>query len=222
MRMSGPEKNEAVPAEPAVIIPKKRRWPWLVLVFLLAAAGVIWHFRLYEPYLPEPAEETAEPVPETILFEAYPTPVQEYGTAFRPVQVVRAHDGELSVQKEPDMTRIGEQTAASLVRKKRDDGSDPLADLIGVRVLILDDLGQKATGTAWLTDILFRIIDKRYQARRTMIVTSNVPLPELDFDDRIVDRLNAMTLTVRLPEYCIRAREANTRKKAVLEKFGIR
>ena len=123
MRMSGPEKNEAVPAEPAVIMPKKRRWPWLVLVFLLAAAGVIWHFRLYEPYLPEPAEETAEPVPETILFEAYPTPVQEYGTAFRPVQVVRAHDGELSVQKEPDMTRIGEQTAEFLVRKKRDDGS---------------------------------------------------------------------------------------------------
>ena len=121
--MSGPGKNEAVPAEPAVIMPKKKRWPWLVLVFLLAAAGVVWYYRLYEPYLPKPAEETAEPVPETVLFEAYPTPVQEYGTEFRPVQVVRAHDGELTVQKAPDMFRIGEQTAEFLVREKRDDGS---------------------------------------------------------------------------------------------------
>ena len=95
----------------------------MVLVFLLAAAGIIWHYRLYEPYLPKPAEETPEPVPETILFEAYPTPVQEYGTEFRPVQVVRIHDGDLSVQKAPDMTRTGAQTAEFLVRKKRDDGS---------------------------------------------------------------------------------------------------
>ena len=67
----------------------------------------------------------------------------------------------------------------------------------------------------------FRIIDKRYQKRGAMIVTSNVPLPELYFDDRLVDRLNAMTVTVKIPEYCVRAREANTRKRAILQKLGI-
>ena len=107
------------------------------------------------------------------------------------------------------------------IAKQNDNGRDPLLDLINCRVLILDDLGQKLTGRDWLTDVLFRIIDKRYQAHRIMIVTSNVPLAELDFDDRVVDRLNAMTIQIKLPEFCVRAREANTRKIEMLKKYGI-
>ncbi len=106
-------------------------------------------------------------------------------------------------------------------RQKRDDGGDPLEDLISCRVLILDDLGQKLTGRDWLADVLFRIIDKRYRANRTVIVTSNVPVAELDLDDRIVDRLYRMTFTVKLPEICIRAREANTRRREIMDKLGI-
>ena len=106
-------------------------------------------------------------------------------------------------------------------RQKRDDGGDPLEDLISCRVLILDDLGQKLTGRDWLADVLFRIIDKRYRAKRTVVVTSNDPVTELDLDDRIVDRLYRMTFTVRLPETCIRAREANTRRREIMAKLGI-
>lgn len=106
-------------------------------------------------------------------------------------------------------------------KQKREDGTDAIDDLISCRVLILDDLGQKATGRDWLSDILFRIIDKRYQKGRIVIVTSNVELKELDFDDRIVDRLNAMTVLVKIPEYSVRAREANARKEAILQKLGI-
>ena len=106
-------------------------------------------------------------------------------------------------------------------KQKPEDGSDPLDELVSCRLLILDDLGQKLTGRDWLTDVLYRVIDKRYQLGKVMIVTSNVMLPELDFDDRIVDRLNSMTVTIKLPEYCVRAREANTRKKAILQKLGI-
>lgn len=107
------------------------------------------------------------------------------------------------------------------IAKQNDNGRDPLLDLINCRVLILDDLGQKLTGRDWLTDVLFRIIDKRYSAHRIMIVTSNVPLAELDFDDRLVDRLNAMTIQIKLPEFCVRARAANTRKIEMLKKYGI-
>jgi len=106
-------------------------------------------------------------------------------------------------------------------RQKRDDGGDPLEDLISCRVLILDDLGQKLTGRDWLADVLFRIIDKRYRTKRTVVVTSNDPVTELDLDDRIVDRLYRMTFTVRLPETCIRAREANTRRREIMAKLGI-
>lgn len=106
-------------------------------------------------------------------------------------------------------------------REKRDDGGDPLEDLISCRVLILDDLGQKNTGRDWLADVLFRIIDKRYRAKRTVIVTSNVPIRELDLDDRIVDRLYRMTFTVELPEKCIRAREANARRREIMQRLGL-
>ncbi len=103
--------------------------------------------------------------------------------------------------------------------KKYEDGRDPLADLISCRVLILDDLGQKATGRDWLSDVLYKIIDKRCTRKRITIITSNVVLKELDFDDRIVDRLNKMTVSVKIPEVCIRAREANQRKKEILNRL---
>ena len=106
-------------------------------------------------------------------------------------------------------------------RQKRDDGADPLEDLITCRLLILDDLGQKNTGRDWLADVLFRIVDKRYRNKRTIIVTSNVPVMELDLDDRIVDRLYRMTAPVKLPEVCIRAREANTQRRELFKRLGI-
>jgi len=129
--------------------------------------------------------------------------------------------GELISRYETSIRFVSASNLIDISKQKRDDGGDPLDDLISCRVLILDDLGQQRTGRDWLTDILFRIIDKRYQAKKTVIVTSNVALAELDFDDRVVDRLHAMTVTVKIPEVCVRAREANTRKRAILEELGI-
>ncbi len=129
--------------------------------------------------------------------------------------------GELINRYEVGMHFVSASDLIEISKQRRDDGGDPLDELIGCRVLILDDLGQKLTGRDWLTDILFRIIDKRYQAKKTVIVTSNVALAELDLDDRIVDRLNFMTITVKIPEVCIRARDANTRKMEVLQRLGI-
>ena len=128
---------------------------------------------------------------------------------------------ELINRYETSIRFVNASDLLEISKEKRDNGGDPLDDLISARVLILDDLGQKLTGRDWLTDVLFRIIDKRYQQKRTMIVTSNVDLKELNFDDRVVDRLYAMTVLVKIPEYCVRAREANTRKRSILQKFGI-
>lgn len=129
--------------------------------------------------------------------------------------------GELINRYEASVRFVSASNLIEISKQKRDDGGDPLDGLISCRVLIIDDLGQQRTGRDWLTDILFRIIDARYQAKKIVIVTSNVALAELDFDDRVVDRLNAMTFTVKIPEVCIRARDANTRKRAILQKLGI-
>ena len=108
-----------------------------------------------------------------------------------------------------------------ICESKHDDNQDPLDDIINCRVLILDDLGQKRTGRDWMADVLFKIIDARYRMQEKTIITSNVPLPDLDLDERIIDRLNRMTITIKLPEYCVRAREANTLKQDFLRTIGI-
>ena len=129
--------------------------------------------------------------------------------------------GELINRYDVSTVFVNASDLLDISQRKTDDGADPLERLISCRVLILDDLGQKMTGRDWLTDVLFKIIDKRYQARRLLIVTSNYPLKELDFDDRIIDRLYAMSCPVNLPEYRVRSQEANSRRKAFLQRLGI-
>ena len=129
--------------------------------------------------------------------------------------------GELIKRYEASVRFVNASDLLEISKEKHSDAPDPLASLTDCRVLILDDLGQKLTGRDWLTDVLFRIIDKRYQSGKTTVITSNVPLRDLDFDDRIADRLNAMTITVRIPEVCVRAKQANTRKEEILKRLGV-
>lgn len=124
--MSNIDKNDVI--QPAVIVPKKKkRWPWLVLLFLLAAAaGAVWYFRLYEQFLPQLAKETAEPA--EIQFETRLTPVHEYGAVFDPDQVVVTHNGELTVKSAPDMMKTGWQKAVFTVTLKPADGETMTQD----------------------------------------------------------------------------------------------
>ncbi len=129
--------------------------------------------------------------------------------------------GELIKRYEASVRFVNASDLLDMSREKHDDIPDALAGLISCRVLIIDDLGQKLTGRDWLTDVLFRIIDKRYQLKKTTIITSNAPLRDLDFDDRIADRLNAMTITVKIPEVCVRAKDASIRKTEILKRLGV-
>lgn len=109
---------------------------------------------------------------------------------------------------------------------KQSDGSgnystDPIALLCNCKLLVIDDLGQKNCGLEWMNDVLFRIIDSRYQQKLVTIYTSNVRVGNLELDDRIVDRINGTTLQVSLPEFCVRTKEANEKKKSFLEELGI-
>lgn len=129
--------------------------------------------------------------------------------------------GELVNRYEASIVFVNASDLLDIVQRKRESAEDPIDKMISCRVLILDDLGQKQTGREFMSDVLFRIIDKRYQKKQIMIVTSNYPLRELDFDDRIIDRLYAMSCAVSLPEYRVRSQEANNRRRAILQKLGI-
>lgn len=109
---------------------------------------------------------------------------------------------------------------------KQSDGSgnyerDPISLLCNCKLLVIDDLGQKNCGTDWMNDVLFQIVDARYQNKLVTIYTSNVKVSKLELDDRIVDRINSRTFQMSLPEYCVRAKEANTKKLEFLKRMGI-
>lgn len=74
-------------------------------------------------------------------------------------------------------------------------------------VLILDDVGVERP-TAWVGEIIYRLLDARLAEARPTIFTSNVPVEELKYDERITDRIRRMAFTIELPEVGVRARLA--------------
>lgn len=98
---------------------------------------------------------------------------------------------------------------------------DPIGLLCDCKLLVIDDIGQKNTGDKWLQDILFRILDKRMNNRAVTIITSNIRLAQLEFDDRIVDRINRIVQPIPLPDYCVRVKQADEEKKRFLRERGL-
>ena len=98
---------------------------------------------------------------------------------------------------------------------------DPIGLLCNCKLLVIDDIGQKNTGGEWLTDILFRILDERTQGKRVTILTSNLRMSELQFDDRIIDRINKSCQSLQLPEYSVRTREATETKVRLFKRLGL-
>lgn len=97
---------------------------------------------------------------------------------------------------------------------------DPIELLCNCKLLVIDDIGQKNTGGEWLTDILFKILDERMQAKRVTILTSNIKPTELTLDDRIIDRITKCTQPIPLPDYCVRAKDANRTKLELFKRLG--
>ena len=96
---------------------------------------------------------------------------------------------------------------------------DPISIFQKCALLAVDDLGQ--AGGEWLQDILFRVLDARMNDRLPTLVTSNMPIQDLPFEDRILDRLQKICFTIHLPDYCVRQKEANEEKREFLRKLGV-
>ncbi len=81
-------------------------------------------------------------------------------------------------------------------------------------LLVLDDFGVSKQDKDWIVNALYGLINYRNAEMRTTIITSNVPYKTTNIDDRIMSRIHAMCLELRLPEYSVRevmAEESNQR-----------
>lgn len=97
---------------------------------------------------------------------------------------------------------------------------NPMKLIFECKFLVIDDLGQKNTGSDWLEDIIFKVLDYRMTNKRMTLITSNLPVHELPFNDRIKDRINSLCWSFRLPEVCVRSKETLRAKQDLLNKLG--
>ena len=98
---------------------------------------------------------------------------------------------------------------------------NPIDVLCECKVLVLDDIGQKTTGEEWMNDLLFKIIDSRYQNRLVTLFTSNLAISELRVDDRVSSRIDKASQPLPLPEYSYRTKTAYDEKKDFYKELGI-
>lgn len=114
-----------------------------------------------------------------------------------------------------DISQSGDRNANDEYKR------NPLKLLHDCKFLVIDDLGQKSTGGEWLEDILFKLLDDRVSNKRMTVITSNLAIQELPFDERIIDRVNTLCMPCHLPEICVRSREINERRQALQQKLAI-
>lgn len=97
-------------------------------------------------------------------------------------------------------------------------GTEPeeLTSLYQTTVLVIDDIGVQMS-REWIDTVFYRLINARYNNRLVTIYTSNVAAGFLKMDDRIVDRIEATTYQLLLPEEAIRSRIRTQQKEKIME-----
>ena len=81
-------------------------------------------------------------------------------------------------------------------------------DLSAAEVLIIDDFGAE-TFKDWKEEKFYNIINNRYVDKKITIFTSNMKLDDLQYDDRITNRIKERVLQVPFPEESVRDLIAN-------------
>lgn len=90
------------------------------------------------------------------------------------------------------------------ITKKGFNGNDTeLKAIYEAGLLVMDDIGAQMS-KEWVETTLYRLVNHRYAGRLPTIYTSNIPINSLKMDERITDRIESTTYSVKLPEESIR------------------
>lgn len=98
---------------------------------------------------------------------------------------------------------------------------NPIDVMCECKLLVLDDIGQKTTGEEWMNDLLFKIIDARYQKKLVTLFTSNAKCDELRIDDRVSSRINKIAQNLPLPEVSYRLSKGMDERKVFFKEMGL-
>jgi DNA replication protein DnaC len=97
-------------------------------------------------------------------------------------------------------------------------GSQLLHYLNTAEVLVIDDFGTEATKD-WIDERFYQIINTRYVNKLITIYTSNYSLDDLQYNDRITNRIKERVYQVRFPEESIRDGIAAARERRMFREM---
>ena len=89
--------------------------------------------------------------------------------------------------------------------------------LTTAEVLVIDDFGTEEGDKAWVRERFYHIINSRYVEKKVTIFTSNSRIENLDYDDRITNRIKERCFQVPFPEESVRDSIAENNFKELME-----
>lgn len=93
-----------------------------------------------------------------------------------------------------------------------------LNHLVTTEILIIDDFGMEKA-TEWINNKFYQIINERYNHKKITMFTSNIPLPVLNYDERIKSRVEEITYQIEFPEESVRKIISENNNKNMLQKL---
>lgn len=91
-------------------------------------------------------------------------------------------------------------------------------DIISVPVLVIDDIGIEQPKD-WVNERFYSIINGRMVQKRITMFTSNCRMEELKLDERIVSRIEKMSMPIEFPAESIRRETARKENSALMERL---
>lgn len=107
---------------------------------------------------------------------------------------------------------------SAMIEKKINPHNDPRIYLTYADILIIDDFGAES-GKDWINEKFYGIINGRYVDKKTTIFTSNYPISQLKYDDRITNRILERSLEIPFPEESVREHIADAMKQELIKKI---
>lgn len=81
--------------------------------------------------------------------------------------------------------------------------SELLGELVTSDILIIDDFGTERTRD-WISEVFYSIINGRYVDNKMTIFTSNMSIDNLEYDERITNRIKEKCYIIPFPEESVR------------------
>lgn len=103
-------------------------------------------------------------------------------------------------------------------RKNQETEQKLIQDIVSVEVLVIDDIGVEAAKD-WVNERFYNILNGRMIEKRVTIFTSNCRIEELNFDDRITNRIVKMAFPVQFPNESIRTAIARKENSELMDRL---